>query len=280
MKATWLVCILVVGPGLGQPADLPPREPFLTEARAALSRSQQLWHRYAYRERRTELHLNPFGRMGTGGTRVTEVRPSANPQLTYRRVIERDGVPVPKHELDHQDAEYRARVARVQRHAADARTAQQRTEDEHARQRAEVIVDDVLKTLQFEIARREVRSGRPVIVVTFKPNPAARPTTREGRMASVFTGSVWIDEALREVTDVRAVAIDNVSFGGFIAKVYKGTEAVIERREVEPGVWMPTRLTLSGDIRALFRRATIKHVIEWTDYRDIGNPPSPNPVSP
>ena len=71
MKATWLVCILVAAHGLGQPADLPPREPFFTEARAALSRSQELWHRYAYRERRTELHLNPFGRMGTGGTRVT-----------------------------------------------------------------------------------------------------------------------------------------------------------------------------------------------------------------
>ena len=133
-----------------------------------------------------------------------------------------------------------------------------------------MVVDDVLKTLQFEIARREVRSGRPVIVVTFTPNPAARPTTREGRLARIFAGSVWIDEALREVTDVQAVAIDDVSFGGVIAKLYKGTEAVVERREVEPGVWMPTRVRLSGDIRALFRKATIKHVIEWTGYRDLG----------
>ena len=267
MKATWLMCILVAAHGLGQPADLPPREPFFTEARAALSRSQELWHRYAYRERRTELHLNPFGRMGTGGTRVLEVRPSPNPQLTYRRVIERDGVPVPKHELDRQDADYRARIARIER------AAEQPTHEELlARQRARMVVDDVLRTLQFEIARREVRSGRPHIVVTFAPNPAARPTTREGRLAKVFKGSVWIDEALREVTDMRAVAIDDVSFGGFIAKVYKGTEAVVERREVEPGVWMPTRLALSGDIRALFRKANIDHVIEWTEYRKMGEP--------
>ena len=271
MKATWVVCILVTAYGLGQPAGLPPREPFLTETREALSRSQQLWHRYAYRERRTELHLNPFGRMGTGGTRVTEVRPSPNPQLIYRRVIERDGVPVPKQDLDRQEAEYRARIARVERDAS--RTAEQPAHDELlARQRARMVVDDVLKTLHFEIAGREVRNGRPVIVVTFAPNPSARPTTREGRLATVFKGSVWIDEALREVTDMRAVAIGDVSFGGFLAKVYKGTEAVVERREVEPGVWMPTRLTLSGDIRALFRKATLKHVIDWTDYRHIGKP--------
>lgn len=268
-----MVCVLVAAHALGQRADLPPREPFLTETREALARSQQLWHRYAYRERRTELHLNPFGRMGTGGTRVSEVRPSPNPQLTYRRVIERDGVAVPKHELDRQDAEYRARIERARRTAADSRNAEQREQEELlARERARVVVDDVLKTLQFEIAGREIRDGRPVIVVTFTPNPAARPTTREGRLAKVFKGSVWIDEALREVTGMRAVAIDDVSFGGFIARIYKGTEATVERREVEPGVWMPTLLTLSGDIRALFRRTNIKHVIEWSDYRNIGEP--------
>ena len=187
-------------------------------------------------------------------------------------MIERDGVPVPKHELDRQDADYRARIARIER------AAEQPTHEELlARQRARMVVDDVLRTLQFEIARREVRSGRPHIVVTFAPNPAARPTTREGRLAKVFKGSVWIDEALREVTDMRAVAIDDVSFGGFIAKVYKGTEAVVERREVEPGVWMPTRLALSGDIRALFRKANIDHVIEWTDTARWG---SRKPLSP
>jgi hypothetical protein len=273
MKAICAVCLLAAVLGQDQPADLPPREPFLTETREALSRSQQLWHRYAYRERRTELHLNPFGRMGTGGTRVTDVRPSPNPHLTHRRVIERDGVPVSKHDLDRQEAEYRARVARVQRDAADPRAAEQRKQDEEtATKRARAVVDDVIKTLQFEIDRREIRNGRPIIVITFTPKPSARPTTREGNMAKVFKGSVWIDEASREVTDMRAVAIDDVSFVGFIARVYKGTEAVVERREVEPGVWMPTRLTLTGDIRALFRKATIKHMIDWSDYRSIGQP--------
>jgi hypothetical protein len=273
MKTALAACILTVAHVLGQPAGLPPREPFLTETREALARSQQLWHRYAYRERRTELHLNPFGRMGTGVTLVTEVRPSPNPQLTHRRVIERGGVPVPKHELDHQEAEYRARIARAERTGADPRSAERRMRDEEAaRLRARAVVDDVLKTLQFEVTGREVRSSGPVIVVTFTPNPAARPTTREGRLAKAFKGTVWIDEALREVTDMQAVAIDDVSFGGFIARVYKGTKATVERREVEPGVWMPTRLTLSGDIRALFRKATINHVIEWSDYRKMTEP--------
>jgi hypothetical protein len=130
-----------------------------------------------------------------------------------------------------------------------------------------MVVADVVATLQFEIARREFRDGKPLIVVAFAARPDARPVTREGRLVRVFRGHIWVDEASREVTDVRAVAVDNVTFGGFIAKVYEGMESTVERHEIGPGVWMPTRLTLRGDVRAIFRKARIDHVVEWFDYR-------------
>lgn len=249
-----------------QPRDLPPRDSFLREAREVLSRSQQLWHLYSYTERRTDLNLNPFGRMGTGGTRVTEVRPSPDPRLTYRRVIERNGSAVPQAELDRQDAEYRARVARIEPED-ESGAARPSGDDLLARRRAEMVVADVVDTLQFDLVRRDVRNGRAAIVVSFAGRPNARPATREGRVARVFKGEVWIDEASREVIDVAAVATGDVTFGGFVGKIYEGTQASIERREIEPGVWMPTRLTLKGDVRALFRKARIDHVVEWFDYR-------------
>ena len=262
-----VACALWTAHAGGQAADLPDRDTFLRETRQALTRSQELWHRYAYKERRTELHLNPFGRMGTGGTRVTEVRPAADPRLTFRRVIERNGVPVPPFELSRQEAEYRERVAEVTRESADADGEERRRRDELlARRRAQMVVDEVVNTLQFDLVRREARDGRPAIVIRFGARPNARPTTREGRLAKAFTGHIWVDEATREVMYLEGVAGDDVSFGGFIAKVYEGTKAVVVRREIEPGVWMPTRLTLTGDVRALFRKARIDHVVEWFDY--------------
>ena len=257
--------------GAAQAPDLPPRDSFLRETREALTRSQEVWHRYAYKERRTDLHLNPFGKMGTGIARVFEVRPSPNPKLTYRRVIERNGVAVSQAELDRQDAEYAARVRDL---ALDAgRTAgddeRRRAEEMLARRRAQMIVEDVVATLQFDLVRRELRDGRPAIVVAFAAKPNARPATREGRVTKAMRGHIWIDEATREVTGARAVAIDDVTFGGFVAKLYDGMEAVVERDEVEPGVWMPTRLTLRGDVRAIFRKARIDHVVEWFDYRAV-----------
>ena len=251
---------------LAQNPNLPERDAFLREAREALDRSQQLWHRYAYKERRTDLHMNPFGRMGTGGTRVFDVRPSADVRLTYRREIERNGTPVSKLDLDRQDAEYRERVARLERDSDDA-DRDGNGDEALARRRAQMTIEDVVNTLRFDLVRREVFAGRPAIVVAFAARPNARPVTREGRTARVFKGNLWIDEASREVRHVTAIATDDVSFGGFIAKIYEGMEAVVDREEIEPGVWMPVRLRLSGDVRALFRKAHIKHVVEWFDYR-------------
>jgi hypothetical protein len=248
--------------GAGQTAELPDRDAFLRDAREALARSQQLWHRYSYKERRTDLHLNPFGRMGTGDTRILEVRPSADPRLTYRRLIERNGVAVSQAELDRQDREYQQRVARIERDGAGS-------DDLLAKRRAQMMLDDVVKTLRFDLVRRESYEGRPAIVVAFAAAPGARPVTREGRIARVFKGQIWIDEASREVMHLRAIAIDDVSFGGFIAKIYQGMEAVVDRRAIEPDVWMPVRLKLSGDVRALFRKAKIEHLVEWFDYRSM-----------
>ena len=258
--------------GARQAPELPDKTTFLREVREAVSLSQQLAHRYAYKERRTELRLNPFGRMGTGATLVFDVRPSPIAKLTYRRLIERDGVAVSKHDLARQDAEYAARARRIAAADDDSPQARERrrNDDLLARKRAQMIVEDVIGVLQFDLARREFKEGKSQIVIAFAAKPGARPVTREGQMARAFRGELWVDEASREITDVRATAIDDVGFGGgFIGKIYDGMETTVERHQIDSGVWMPTKWTLRGDVRAIFRKAHIDHVVEWFDYRAL-----------
>lgn len=274
LLVAFVLAACVPGVGLPNQAPLPDRDAFLREVRENLARSQQLSHQYAYKERRTDLHMNPFGRMGMGDTRLLEVYPSPNPQLTYRRVIERNGQPVSREDLERQDREYRERVSRVHRRLSrendDDRRERERDEA-LARHRAKMMIDDVVSVLQFDLARRETRRGVQTIVVTFAAKPDARPLTREGRIARAFKGSAWVDEANREVIDVEAVAVDDVSFGGFIAKLYEGMTATLERRQIEPGVWMPVKVTMGGEARALFRKVAIDFSVEWFDYRKLGD---------
>lgn len=277
-----LAAAIVCGMARAQdPRPLPVPEVLYKAVQENLVRAERVADLYAFKERRTDVHTNPFGRIGTGGTRVFEVYPSATRQLTYRRLIESNGVAVGEQELAEQDRQYRARAADVQRRAAaeNADQARRREADAtRARQRGQRRVDDVVDGLQFEVEGRTVYEGVPAIVVSFAPRSGARPETREGRTAQKFVGKVWIHEAASEVMRVEATSIDDLSFGlGLVARLGKGTEATLTRQPVERDLWMPTRLTLKGRGRAaVVRTLVIDFAVDWFDYRrledDSGTP--------
>lgn len=243
-----LVLILVSLASLhAQQAPLPDPEPFLAATRDNLARAGQVQDRYAYKERRTELHMNPFGKIGTGGTRLHEFTPGSEPGVVFRRLLEIDGEPVPDSTPERRD----------RRRRPQGRSS----------------VEDAASVLTFTIDRRERIDGRDVIVVVFEPKPDARPQTREGRLATVLRGMIWIDEAAREVMRAEATAIEDVSYGlGVVARLRKGATMSLTREKVDNQVWLPNSLRFTGEGRALlFRKLTVNHVIEWFDYTLAGS---------
>ena len=254
MRTLAVTCLLALGalvqsfPSAAQERPLPEPVSFYDAVRLNIVRAQREQNRYAYKERRTDLHTNPFGRIGTGGTRVLDVVPAPDGLTAMRRLIERDNMPI-------SDS------------APERVNLPQRREGGGPRS-----VEDVTQTLRFTIARREVVSGHAVIVITFTPRPNARPTTRQGRLARNFTGNIWVNEAAQEVERVEATAVEDVSFGfGFVARVRKGATVSAERKPVEGGVWMPTSLRFIGEGRAmLFRKLDVNYATDWFDYRLVG----------
>jgi hypothetical protein len=220
---------------------LPDEASFFAETQKNLTRSNQVQYQYAYKERRTELHMNPFGRMGTGEVRLYEVTPGDSERVYFRRLLAREGKPVPD-----------AAAERQERRPTTGRS-----------------LGDVLATLKFSLARRETVDGRDTIVVTFEPRPEARPQTRQGSIAKVLKGTIWVDEAAREVIRVEATAIDSVSFGaGIVARLHEGAVVSLTRQRIDDDVWLPTAVRMKGNGRALLlRKVTIDYVIEWFDYR-------------
>ncbi|OFW12256.1 MAG: hypothetical protein A3F70_15875 [Acidobacteria bacterium RIFCSPLOWO2_12_FULL_67_14] len=251
---------------------LPEADAFFKAVRDNLIRAERVNHLYAYRERRTDIHTNPFGRLGTDGTSLFEVYPSVIRSLTYRRLIERNGTPVSARDRAAQDSEYRARVAEVQRDAGGNARRLLDEQDAAARQRGQRAVEDVANTLAFRIDRRDVYDGVPTIVVAFAPKPRASPVTRQGRIAERFAGTIWVAEAAAEVMRLEAKSIDDISIGfGIVARLSEGTTAIVTRRAVDADLWMPVELSLTGRGRAAFflRRLTVDFRTEWFDYRRL-----------
>lgn len=236
--------VLLVFVWFGQQSrPLPDEEAFLAAVRENLARANREQSRYAYKERRAELHMNPFGRLGTGEVRLSEVTPGPDPSVYFRRLLERDGKPVPDSKPERQQRRIRP----------EGRSA----------------MDDTVATLRFAIDRRETVNGRDHIVVRFEPRPDARPETREGRMAKAFKGQIWVDEAAREVVRVEAIAVDDISYGfGLIARLNEGTVVTLTRERIDDSIWLPTSMHFKGSGRALLvRKLTLDYVIEWFDYR-------------
>jgi hypothetical protein len=226
---------------------LPDPEPFYAATRENVARAQAAQNRFAYRERRTELHLNPFGRLGSGGTLVYDVTPTAEGGLE-RRLVERDGTTVT-------DAPVERQPPRTPR---------------PTRQRS--TVEDVVSVLKFSILHREVRDGRNVVAVGFEPRPGAEPKTRQGELARRFSGTIFVDEAAHEVMRVEATAIEDLTYGlGLVARLQKGATVTVSRQRIEPDLWMPTSIRFKGRGRALLlmRRLEIDQIIEWIDYRRV-----------
>lgn len=242
-----ILALLLVPAVVSSQRPLPEEDAFFTETRQNLARSDREQHRYAYKERRTELHMNPFGRLGTGGMQLFEVTPGREPGVYQRRLLERDGKPVPG-----------AKPEETRR---------------RSRPQGRSSMEDVVATLRFAIDRRELVDGRDVIVVRFEPRPGANPQTREGRMARAFKGFIWVDEQAREVSRVDAVAIENLSYGmGVIARLGQGTSVTLTRERIDETVWLPTSIHFKGNGRALLvRKLSIDFGVEWFDYRKVSS---------
>ena len=248
-----VVAALALLASFAQARPLPDADSFYRETRANLERSQREQFRFAYKERRTELHTNPFGRLGSGETVAYEVTPDEGGAVVLRRLIERGGQPVTS-----------SKVERIEFKRGQERRDRPRRS----------VWEDTVQTLRMTMDRRETYGGRAAIVVLFEPRPEAQPQTREGRLAKVFKGSIWVDELSREVVRVEAMAMDDISIGmGLVARLNEGSTVSLTRERVDDSTWLLTSLRFAGEGRALlFRKLTVNHVIEWFDYRKVLTP--------
>lgn len=250
---------------------LPDAEKFFAQARAKLTGNDIMQSRYSYKERSTRLNLNPFWRIGTGPVVVSEVYPSPNEALTYRRVLERDGKPLSADEIADQDREFRKKYDEWQRQLATEGMSERQArlrKDAETREREQKQMAEALDLFDFTLVGRSSFEGQPAIVVAFTPKADGKPRSREGRVAHAFAGRAWIHEFEYELLHVNAIAVDDVSFGfGMIARLNEGSVVEFTRRRVG-GTWFPVETRFQGTGRALiFRRVEFDYQRVYSDYK-------------
>lgn len=253
-------------------AALPDRAAFLASVRAHLFTDEQAQRDYTYLERREEIRVSKLGKVEVGRVCTFEVYASPLPGQQYRRLVADNDVPLSAEELRRRDERY-AKFLRdlEQTRARETPGDRARREGREAaeRRKRDELVDDVFRTYEMRLLRRERVTGHDTIVVSLTPRPNVATRSDAGKYFKKFRGTAWVSEPDRQVVKLDLESTESVLIGwGLAGRISPGSRLVFERRFVNGEVWLPFRSQIDIKGRALlFRRFDVSAVTEYSDYR-------------
>jgi hypothetical protein len=172
---------------------------------------------------------------------------------------------------------YRAELEKLERSlawAAEEGRAQRDAYDKIAKKRKDraELIEATRSAFLYIFVAREPRGDRMLSKYRMEPNPAYKPTSRSTAIFAKVRGYAWIDEEAGELARVEVEVTDDISIGGFLAKIYKGSHFMQERYEMASGLWLPSYSQYDFDGRRLFVSFSIHERTFYTQYRRIGPP--------
>jgi hypothetical protein len=174
-------------------------------------------------------------------------------------------------------AAYRAELEKLERSlswAAEDGRAQREAYEKIAKKQKERsdLIDATRTAFLYTFIEREPRGDRMLSKYHVVPNPAYKSTSRATAIFSKVRGYLWIDEDAAQLARAELEVTDDISIGGFLAKVYKGSHFMQERYEMAPGLWFSSYSQYDFDGRRLFVSFAIHERTSYSQYHRIGPP--------
>jgi hypothetical protein len=251
---------------------LPDVREFLDHVRENLRSDGTLLADYTFTERSSEARLDSSGGVKKLKTSVYEVYPSEAPGKMYRRLIARDGKPLPPKDLAAQDKEQEDRAERRRLRLENETPAdkEKRLAKEEAEKKKErEIVEELFRMDELVMEGREAIDGRSTIRVSFRPRPGYKPASDDARAIQKLAGRAWVDEQNYQLVKIEAELLDSVGVGpGGVIRLQKGAQAFFERRRINDEIWLPARARFFGAAKVLlFIVGRVEVRSEYGDYK-------------
>ena len=142
----------------------------------------------------------------------------------------------------------------------------EQTPPEQALEGQTIRVSRVLEIMEVRNARRESYRGRAAIVFDFVGRKDAKTHGLAEDISKKLQGTMWIDEADREVAHMEVTFNDNFHVaGGLVASIQKGSNFHFEQEPVNGEIWLPTGGEGTVQARVLLVKNFRQHFTE-RDY--------------
>ena len=129
-----------------------------------------------------------------------------------------------------------------------------------------ISISRVLEIMDVSNPRRESFQGRPTIVFDFVGRKDAKTHGLAEDASKKLQGTLWIDEADRQVAHMEVHFDDNFHVaGGLVATVQKGSSFRFDQEPVNGELWLPTGAEANVQARVLLLKGMRQHFTE-RDY--------------
>ena len=126
-----------------------------------------------------------------------------------------------------------------------------------------VSVSRVLEIMDVRNPRRQLYNGRPAILFDFIGRRDAKTHGIAEDASKKLQGTLWIDEADRQVAHMEVQFNDNFHVaGGLVASIQKGSSFRFDQAPINGELWLPTGAEANVQARILLLKAVRQHFTE------------------
>jgi hypothetical protein len=168
------------------------------------------------------------------------------------RTVKKDGKPL-------SDEEQKKETERVTKAVEKA----EKPEPDEPKPNQNVSLLHILEVADARNPRREIFRGRSTLVYDFVGNRALKAHGLSEDLSKKLQGTIWIDEADRQVARLEAAFNDNFHLaGGLAVNVQKGSRFCFDQAPVNGEIWFPTGAEITLQARILLLKGIHEHILE------------------
>lgn len=247
----------VAGFALAQaPAPLPDVRQLVRDVMARQKKLEEIREAYTYSSQQTTQDVD-------GAGKVTKTETTDNEDFfvnghVIERTVKKNGQPLNAHDQQKETE----RVTRLVEKA-------EKTPSSQPLEGQTVSISRILDIMDVGAPRRQTFRGRSTIVFDFVGKKGAKTHGLAEDASKKLKGTIWIDEADREVAHLEVQFGDNFHVaGGLLANVQKGSNFRFDEAPVEGGLWLPTGAEANINARLLLLKSVRQHFLERDfDYK-------------
>lgn len=220
---------------------------------------------YTFLEKSVEKKLDGEGRVTSTSDKLYDITILYG--TPYRRLIQRDGKPLPERDASREEERFQKAVAKREKESQEER-GRRLAREQKDRERQRAFLKEIPEAFHLALEGKDAVAGRPAFRIRAVPRPAYKPKDRAARILTKFQGRLWIDKDTYQWVRTEAETIDTVSFGLGLVRLAKGARLTFEQTRVNDEVWLPSRVLVNFQARlGLVKKLREEMEMTYSNYR-------------